>query len=354
MYANRTRNIIPSVSFRILLLTVAIAILTGCSGDVVNPVNDNGLAIWRLVIDRPSVVMAQGETLKLNAIPRGLNGVEVPTHGVVKWTSSDLTSVTVDDDGTLHAIAPGNRIEVIAVLSDLVNNITVRDTSYVMVTPTVQPISSFGFVLPQGAPREIAAGQFGLIPVQAMSGSTPLTVPFDYTIEGRNKVVTFPALNGINVAGIDTGRVMFRTNMYAYGTEYRDSVEYTVTHPVMATFLIMDRALAQAMISTQPGIVNIPAVPGDYWFRPLRFTVKQGAMVVWVNYSGTGGGTITPPKLPPVTVNFDRLDGIVPAEHVSAPQFTQGAPAMRQFTKIGTYYWTSPDSKQSGSITVVP
>ncbi len=344
--------------FRLLTLQIVYAVsllgIFACSDNVVNPVLNDGTAIWRIMIDHRSVVLARGQTLKLTATPRGVNGVAIPSNGTVRWSSSDLTSVTVDSTGIISANAIGGPVSVIVVLTDLEKNITVRDTSLVMVTETVQPISSFGFVLPSPGDQETGAGSPINLPVQTISGTTALTLPFRFTITPRNRAVMYPAPTGLSGASVDTGTFSVSLYTYAYGTEYRDSVTFVVGPTTLAGFLIMDGATAQSMLSTQPGIVPMPSgLGGNYWFRPLNVTVKVGGMVRWGNYSGASG-VFPPPTLPPVTVNFDRLTGIVPAENVSACQFFLGCAPMRQFTQVGVYHWSSPDSKQFGTITVVP
>lgn len=338
---------------KIFLGVMLLFISSACGDDPVNPVQNDDSVIWRVSINHKSIVLAQGQTLQLMATPVGKNGITVESDGQITWTSSDVINLPVDSNGLLTAVGSTSGAVVVARLYDLKKNITRYDTAAVIVTPDVQPVSDFGFL---GNPTSlnIEASGYNTIQVGAEIGGNVVNVPFKWMIKGVT-AVAFTSPTGIMILGMEIGRVDASASSFIYGTEYTDSIIINFTAPSAAQFMIVDRGTMQRLVSTSGALLPSFGVAGDYWFRPLHLTIKRGGRIMWMNYSNMASFGPDAKVFPPVTVNFDRMDGIVPAEPVVAEQVTAGgAPQMRVFNEAGVYRWSSPDSKQTGIITVIP
>lgn len=341
-------------------MPLVVTLLAACidSDAVVEPQGAPGEVTWRIRFNHDAVTMAVGQSVQLVATPITVSGAAVDPVPVVTWSSTSVPTARVDQDGTVHADAVGSNVSIIATVRDSANNISRADTVLLNVTATADPLTSFGFMVTPGTALDsgrVGAGVSVIIPVpvvaQGTSGS-PVNVAYRQWF-GESSMGIARFYGAIGIQPLDTGRVVMYTRTFAYGTEYLDSLEFTVAPAVNVVVQVYDQTTLQGLLSSQPGYVML--TPTEYNLRilPANVTVRRGGTVMWQNLANlyTGGGDIPEDKLP--KINFESLDGVVPAENVICAAYPQPQ-AMRQFTKEGVYRWSNPSSGQSGTITVTP
>jgi hypothetical protein len=328
------------------------------SDAIVKPIGAPGSATWRIQFNHDAVTMAVGQTIQLQATPVTVLGEPVNPVPPMTWSSSNVPVASVDQDGTVHADAVGSNVLIVATVHDSTNTISRADTVLVNVTATADPLTSFGYVVTPGTALDsgrVGAGVSVIIPLpvaaEGVSGN-PVNVAYRQWLGSSS--VGFARFYGVSgIQPLDTGRVVLYARTFAYGTEYVDSLAFTVAPAINVVVQVYDQTTLQGLLSSQPGYVML--TPTEYNLRilPANVTVRRGGTVMWQNLANlyTGGGAIPEDKLP--KINFESLDGVVPAENVICAAYP--APqAMRQFTKVGVYKWTNPASGQTGTITVTP
>jgi hypothetical protein len=342
------------------VVPLGMTLLTACidSDAVVEPQGVPGQVTWRIRFNHDAVTMAVGQSVQLVATPITVLGAAVDPVPVVTWSSTNVPAARVDQDGTVHADAVGSNVSIIATVRDSADNISRADTVLVNVTATADPLTSFGFVVTPGTALDsgrVGAGVSVVIPVPVVAEGTsgnPVNVAYRQWF-GASSVGTARFYGVSGIQPLDTGRVVMYARTFAYGTEYVDSLAFTVAPAINVIVQVYDQTTLQMLFSSQPGIITISPTEYNLRILPANVTVRRGGTVLWQNLATlyTGGAPIPEDKLP--KINFESLDGVVPAENVICAAYP--APqSMRQFTKEGVYRWSNPSSGQSGTITVTP
>jgi hypothetical protein len=297
---------------------------------------------WKLTLNHRSVNLSRTppyDTLQLIAIPRNIHGEPLPDVPPATFRSSD-SSVLVFPDGHIQARAqqPNARgTQIIATLT--YNGVTRSDTAYVTVTNTPTPpvLGKFVFEVPPGDSTRLAA--------EALSEAPTVQVPLiarDTAGNSISRLNVFYESSDPSIATIDRftgvlrgksrGTVTVYASAMVYGIEKRDSIQYTVTDPLLALILLVN---------------------SDSTLRLQDLTVylAPGGNVVWTNQSFTPVDIVfdKPEEAQKATGAFaffgDTTGNIAPFASVPGAdpildQFNQYR--VRSFPNRGTYrYWST-------------
>jgi len=304
-------------------------LLLGCtSGDVAapKPAPDPSQLFWALTLDHHAVNLsttAPYDTLQLTATPRTVTGDTLPDNGTVVYTSSDLSTVRVSQDGLVQAVAPGTGVTLVASLT--IGNLTRVDTTFVNVTanatPPVLESLSIHPVPPDSAKR--AAALFGggyLWPVATTDASgNPIPDLAVACSSSDPSVAVVPASCGF-IQAFRPGHVVLTASTTAYGITKADTLDFTVGQ--------VDAAIVVLATGTPLGTV----------------TVATGGTVMWLNQLGE-----------PVDIAFDDTTNVAQDPNCQCgsgniPPFDDAR--SRLFPVPGTYTYHSSAVLGSGTVIV--
>src|SRR5581483_1370022 len=148
------------------------------------------------------------------------------------FTTSDTNRVKVDANGVLTAKAvtsANSPVRIIATLTAGRGPVTNTDTAFVVVTPDVRPIETFSIRPPRTA---FGVGYDTILAVRATNAAgEPVTgIRIAYSSSA-------PRVASIDATGLmmpmTMGKATIRANVMNYGVEHKDSVELTITEPVV-------------------------------------------------------------------------------------------------------------------------
>jgi hypothetical protein len=217
--------------------------------------------------------------MHLDATPFNASGDTLPGRELVHYTTKDST-ISVDSTGFVTAKykTSGNSLSfVVASLFDTTKRVTIADTCYFRVTTTapVAPLDTFLIQPPAGDSAKRSSNDFFPLSMRAIdsAGGAMSNVFAHFTSSDPTIAGVINAING-SIQAYRTGHVTFYAETWAYGVAKKDSVVYTLSHPLRQTITVLSQVPTG---STSPVLTFWPSVA----------TVGVGAVVTWVNRSFT-------------------------------------------------------------------
>jgi hypothetical protein len=337
-------------SSAVFLGAATIVLALGCGTDYVTtpaPVGTGNL-FASLVLDHHAIALstsAPNNTIQLTATAINAEGQPLAGAGQVAFSLSDTGSVSITPDGMLTATAPATGVLVIATLSN--RNITHKDTAYVNVNDVATPpvLAIFSIQPLEGDSAKTAAldgfGLFGLkqiLPLEADAGGTPIDgLPVFFSTADPTVATVDPATG--NVTGVRPGTVKIRATTTAYGVTMSDSVEFTITPPLIglvAATPITPAGSTTPVLLWEPGTIEVSAGGQVLFFTQ---STNQDIDVVFDNPDAVTESFLAPSG-----------GGNIPPFHAEPDQ--GGAFFARAFPAPGSYAYHSTTSNSQGTIVV--
>jgi len=341
---------------RFVFVLVALGAM-GCAGDaaVAPPASsDPATLYWALRLDHRAATMSTQppyDVLKLTATPLLVTGAPIPNMPAPTFTSLDPARVQVDTDGTMHAIAPGDQIGVVASLSQ--GNLTHADTVMVNVTTDVpaSPLTTFSIHPLPGDSAKIAFGNgSNLFPVANDADGNPIPDVSVFYLSADPTVATIDRTTGA-ISPVRPGKVTIIASTTVYGVLKADTLPYVIGHPLALTMTASPRSTASGQVV--------------WTFLPDQIVAGPGAYILFINPDG-----------PPIDVTFDDPTNVMQYDVFCGPPYDETDPYLcasgniaafartpddptgfsyyrvRYFPVPGTYHWHSTIFGTSGTIEV--
>ena len=260
-----------------------VAAALGCTSDYVSVAEPSaGSDVFAAaVLNHHAIALATTapwNTIQLTVTPINPQGEAIAGLPSPTFSLSDTGSVTITPDGLLTGVVPATGVMVIATLR--AGNVMHMDTAYVTITDTPVPpvLTTFALDVPPGDSTKTAVvDMFGapgvkqVVPAATDAGGVPIDgLPVFYTTSDHT-VATVDPVTGV-VTAIRTGTVKIRAVTTAYGVTMHDSLELTITPPLLAIVSAVSRTPVN---STTPVLA----------FDPGTLTVGVGASVFFINSS---------------------------------------------------------------------
>jgi len=323
-----------------LLLAFALApggLLLACKGgERVAGLQENPPALlWSMVLNENAITLStdksqpQYYTFQLAATPTTFDRTPITGLGVPTFVSTDTNFVKVDATGliTAKAVSPvATPVRIIVTLSSPEDQVTVADTARVAVTATAKPPATFtiqpnrssfgiGYDTTLLARASDAAG----VPITGLRVKYFATNPF---------VLAVDTTGVISPRNLGNGSIVART--MSYGVSLRDSIELTITDPVVFQVDVRQQLT--------------PTITG--FFDPADITIKAGQGVAWNDAEGAF-----------VNVTWDDPTNVMPSpvggSGGNIPDFFRGK-FIRMFPVAGTYHYRNTSGTTSGNVIVTP
>lgn len=261
---------------------------------------------WALTLDHDAAVLSTAspyDTLRITATPRDGTGRPLGGLGLVTYHSDNPQQIAVDSTGLVRALGVG---EGLAVVAELAAGGTVHsDTLFVTITNDPAPPAFADLSIRPSAPdstKWAVNGDGSMLFIQPTgdSFSLPFKVvsPFGTDVNGQlipgvpatyassdPKVALVDGVNGGTLMVLfpkKPGRTMVTASTTAYGVKLADTVEFTITMPVVTVVKIQRRQGS-----------------GEITFSPREVVVSPGGTVIWVNTTGE-----------PVDIAFDNAGAV--------------------------------------------
>lgn len=328
-----TDSLMRTISHRSRLAiacTLAATALSSCSDRPPTGVYGETTTLLQSVrSDFKALNLSPHETRKLTVSSYDGGGAPMSEPVTVKYTSSSLTRVTVDDDGTVHALA-NTEAPVSIIIAGTAGQVTQFDTVLVnVVDPPPAPAVKLGMYF-DGDSTGLGAGGSNQLHGVLLTAAGDTIPDMLVVFNTRNRRVAWPNLyqRDTYVQGVAPGK----TWIYGVATlgdqTFIDSVYVHVGWS------------AEAYIGWQAN--------NRWGTGSLQVILQPGGVVWWYNW-----GSDTAPA-----VTFDDPSAAAPdtvgAESGNIPAFSGRTNARRFFTP-GTYTWHSTDAKgnpQEGQVIV--
>ena len=260
------------VASRVLRLAALAGIVAGCEGSngVTGIEKDPDDIFWSLALNQRAINLAldqtqpQFYTYQLVATPLRRDGTPIADAGTPTFVSADTNRVHVSATGLITARGvTSTPVRVVASMSGRPGPVTNADTAWVTVTSTVRPVANFTM---RPARTSFGIGYDTMLVAKATNAAgaavTGLRVAYSSSLP---KVASYDA-TGLFMP-LTLGQARLRASMAAYGVEFRDSVDVTVTAPVIFHVNI-------DFFTNSAGVF-------DTKFDPVELTIKAGQGVSW-------------------------------------------------------------------------
>jgi hypothetical protein len=302
-----------SPSFRARLSLAAALAGAACSGD--SPIalkNAPGDMLWSLHATISAVTVAIGGTQQLGAAAYFSDGSLASTTAPITYTSTNPTKVQVSSSGLVTGLAVTSAPAVV-VASMATPSITLVDTILVAVTATAHPLKTFSL---HTGPTSFAQASSIPIPLTATDSSDAAVSGLAVKYTSLNPNIFY--VNGTSLIGATTGTTALIASTTSYGVARTDTVNITVTNPMVAYLYCYNKANTGRDFSSTTTIIGV------------------GGTVNFYNFLGS-----------PITITFDDPTNITGGNIVNLANSTSAA---RVFTAAGTYNF---HSQTGGTATVV-
>lgn len=299
---------------RAIGITIVLGVTAACGSDRATATShDPAHLYWSLVASDRAAVMAVGQTLHLSATPRYYSGEAIPDLPAVSFQSQDPGKVSVDSDGTVHALDLTGGVQVVASLQS--QGITHTDTTMVAVTPAATTIATFSIhpVPPDSAVLPTGSLLFINPIIRDVDGNDVFGIPV--SIQTSDTVHVSMGFGLVFTQGAGLVSVIATTN--AYGARLKDSVVYRITYPPMGSVTVDSATSA---------------------FNPSGVKIAAVGTVTWFNAS-----------LTPASVTFDDPTNVAGGNIVT---IAPGESVSRQFPVAGTYTYHGSTPNLSGQVIV--
>lgn len=329
---NHTMQSVRHQGGRVIMCLAAATALASCSDRPPTAVFGESTTLLQQVrADYEALNMSPGDTRKITVTPYDAGGTVMKDPVTIKYTSSSLTRVTVDDDGTINARA------------------ITEEPVTVIIAGTVGPVTQFDTVVvnviapPAAAPARLAMHFDGDSTGLGAGGSNQLygslitaagdTLPdvlAVFTTKDPRVAMASRYQKDTYVRGIAPGKT------WVYGSATLGNETFTDSLYVHVGWA------AEAYIGWN--------YTGRWGNGTLQVVLQPGGVVWFYNWSGDDASAITFDD--PTAAEAESPGG--PSGNIAA---FHGATNPRRFTKVGTYTWHSTDNKgnpQTGQVIVKP
>jgi len=309
----------------------AAALLLAACGGADSPIAvraNPGLMLWRLSADTRAVTVAVGGTQQLSATTYLVDGSVAPAGtGTITYTSATPLKVQVTPSGLVTGLAVTSApVSVIASIYQ--DGLSLVDTIPVGVTATVRPIKSFGFVrdstrIPQGSsfaiPLKITDSSNTVLTDIAVRYTT--LTPAIFTMSGASNIYTYTR-----------GTAKLAAATTAYGVTYTDTIDLTVTNPMLVYVYCYNKATSLRDFSATTYVVGEGGT--------LNISNSTGAVL---NLTFSDPSAFGDPAAPTSTVNAGNI--VNAAASATSP---------RKALRAGTYTVTNVATGGQATIYVLP
>lgn len=221
--------------------------------------------VYNIATDEPyDTVLLKVHTLNVNG-----EDLDLP----IRYEVKNPTAMSIDSAGVLHAKSAASSALIFAYVT--VNEVTRKDSAYVNIvagTPVDFP-KRIALQVPAGDSAKygytstLARGKTIQIIREGINTPNLSTLGVALRSSNSNIATILQVSSNASVRYVKPGKVYLHINTYAYGTGYRDSLEYTLGWPVSGYASIYDRIPLNGTTILD--------------FHPKRLTVGIGACVTW-------------------------------------------------------------------------
>ncbi|HEX6535311.1 MAG TPA: hypothetical protein VF041_12010 [Gemmatimonadaceae bacterium] len=321
------------------VIPAVLVALAGCTtgGDsITQPKNTIDEIPWRVMLNHHAVTTVIGEPVQLEATPVNVDGTPVPGLPPVQWIVGDSSVLSVDSTGKLVGLTEGDRVTVYARVHSLEGNWTIEDTAKVSVVSAPYDFTSFG-MLPDG-PLLVPANVWrnydavlrdaGGSVLEAAPGDTIYPSTYYVSSEPKSTFSSSSWWGGGQPKNL--GQVTIHASAFMFGTQYEDSVTFTLTYPDSAGLYIF-------RVSSQ--LDPSPSMMGQ-----TDITILKGGKIGFSNLNTTEN----------VDIVFDDTTNAIGGNIPEVPQgyAWQHPPAVVTFPNTGTFTYHSSKGF-GGTVTVV-
>lgn len=313
------------------------------------PVTKPEDALMRALSFPETMILAETDTgrIRLSAINVFGDTVLPSENAVIKWTSSDVATATVDTNGVVTArrTAGNEKISITAKWSQ--DGVTKSAVTSVYVTATRLPIDHIDFVS-RDSTRTSASelgkgpGNWAVVIARNVNGDSLLAPLPIVTTAPSSKVASLGVLvyplgslafllGGTGPYAIISrhiGDYWLYAEAMVYGTMMRDSLKFTGLYVPATTIQIARDSLAGALVSPRAGV---------------ELVVQPCGSVNFQNQSQI-----------PIDIVFDdstKTGQCVPSDQIgNIANILPGGTATRKFPAVGTVQWTVRD-RNTGQLT---
>jgi hypothetical protein len=316
----------------VLTSLAAATVLSSCSDRPPTGVYGETTKLLQQVrADLKALNMSPGDSRKL-AVTAYDAGASVMTDPVaVRYTSSSLTRVKVDDDGTVHALALTEE-PVSVIIAGTVGQVTQFDTVFVNVlaSPAAPPERLVMYF--DGDSLGLGAGGSNFMngALITAAGDTLWDMLVVFTTKDQRVAKPSRYQRWTWIQGVAPGKT------WVYGTATLGNKTFSDSLYVHVGWA------AEAYIGWN--------YAGRWGNGTLQVVVQPGGVVYWYNWNSDDASAVTFDD--PSAAEAESPGG--PSGNIAA---FHGATNPRRFTKVGTYTWHSTDNKgnpQTGQVIVKP
>lgn len=281
--------------------------------------------------DFKALNMSPGNTRKLTVVAYDAGGAVMSEPVALRYTSSSTTRVSVDDDGTVHAIATTEE-PVSIIIAGTSGQVTQFDTMLVnVIDPPAAPAVRLAMHF-DGDSTGLGAGGSNYMngALLTAAGDTLPGMLVVYTTQDQRVAWPSRYQKDTYIQGVAPGKT------WVYGTSTLGSETFTDSIYVHVGWA------AEAYIGWN--------YTGRWGNGTLQLILQPGGVVSWYNWGSDTASEVIfddPAAAAPDTVGGEG--GNIPAFH--------GRNYLRRFLTPGTYTWHSTDAKgnpQEGQVIVKP
>lgn len=331
----------------IALLGALLAPLAACTGDnsLTRPPSNDGKGDipWELNPTYRAINLVVGEKVQLAVDPKDADGKSIPVSklpAVQYQLAVPDTSIQIDANGMLTAVAPKATINVNVIMHDLENNWTLRDQIQVRVVAA--PYAFDGFkLLAEGYQYTLDQAN----PLQPLNkyviyAGVVTDAAGNLVLDGAGRRIEPLIHRGVSVPRREyyvSGIYGYTTNhltkptitgsAYIFGEFYKDSVNITVTYPDSALLYLIRQSAA--------------VTPSPTVMAQTELTILKGGKINFYQLNNTSPGDDIV-----FSDSIDVINGNIPK--------VAGAPgSIVTFPKTGEYTFKSTSIGVTGKIKVV-
>ena len=316
----------------VIACLAAVATLASCSDRPPTGVHgETTNLLQRVRADFKALNMSPGDSRKISVTAYDAGATPMTDPVALRYTSSSLTRVTVDSDGTVRALARTEE-PVTVIIAGTVGQVTQFDTVLVNVVdpPTEQPTRLVMYF--DGDSTGLGAGGSNFMngALVTAAGDTVPDMLVVFTTKDKRVATPSRYQRWTWIQGVAPGKT------WVYGTATLGSQTFSDSLYVHVGWA------AEAYIGWN--------YAGRWGNGTLQVVVQPGGVVYWYNWNSEKASAVTFDD--PSAAEAESEGG--PSGNI--PAF-QGATNPRRFTKVGTYTWHSTDNKgnpQTGQVIVKP
>jgi hypothetical protein len=183
-----------------------------------------------------ATTVAVGASQKLTVTPLNAVGGAIPGTPVVRYVSSDSTTISISPSGVVTGLQPSTGSPTFVTVTAQLNGVTQVDTVYASVTATRQAVASLSIHPPGSTPVNVPATVPAV--VRDRSGNILAGVMPYFSVAPNTGTTIDPVLG--TLTSYVMGKQWVHASVTAYGIPLADSVQYTFTPPLFGIVIFSD------------------------------------------------------------------------------------------------------------------